>query len=96
MVRKALEVYEAERLRKLEFSSRPIANLGHIIALVNGCKEWDNDWINDYAAIQSIAKAKSDIPKKTAELYLELEGRGIVPAWVSSMIDRKMIKYAAL
>lgn len=81
---------------QLELSSRPIANLAHLMLLVNGAKDWDPAWVNDYEEIRLIQEIKQVIPKRGAAIYLKLQKAGLVPNWVEKATDTKKMKRAAI
>lgn len=92
----ALAIYEEERLKNLEYQSRPLANLGVVTARLHGVKQPDTTWFNEYELIQRKREANKYFSPKLAKKYVELHNDCIIPAWVDEMTDLDKMKLAAI
>lgn len=81
---------------KLEYETRPLANLGTVTARLHGVQDPDTGWINEYEVINRKRELNKLFRVNTAKFYVKQWDAGKVPAWVDQMTDIDRMKLAAL
>lgn len=76
--------------------AQPIANLSHLVALVNGSKQSTIDQWNPYQRQLDVMRAKEEIPEQAAKVFMELSKEGLVPSWALKGCKISEIELAAL
>ncbi|MEL7495498.1 MAG: hypothetical protein AAGJ95_16260 [Cyanobacteria bacterium J06554_11] len=82
-------------MQELEYQSRAIANLGQVVWASQGGKDFEREWVNEYALTQKLIQAREEIPKRVAVIFKDLKSSAKVPGWVEQMTDLSMMELAA-
>lgn len=82
-------------LEKSSLDSAAIANVGILIAKVNGEKRATSHWFNLPEVVLFRKEAVEKIPPKYAASFMRLHNARKVPEWVLDHIDVEMMKASA-
>lgn len=73
-----------------------MANVGYLLLLSQGVDSIDREQVNDWEYLDQVQKAKREIPKQVAKVWLEMQQKGCLPSWAINQIKVDMMSKAAL
>jgi hypothetical protein len=68
----------------------------YLMLLSKGCDSIDREQINSWDFAAKVAEAKKAIPKQVAEVWLEMNRKGCLPAWAIAQVKPGSMEKAAI